>query len=491
MVVIELTFPSGRFHATPWGRHVNEGVPEWPPSTYRMLRALYDTWKRKRPEWDEHRVERFLRPLASFPPVLRLPRASVSHTRSFLSKNEEDPLARTLIFDAFVALSPRSALLIAWPEVSLDAEVQADLDELLSLLNFFGRSESWVSGRVLEGITTVDWNCAPITAAESGPELEIVPVASPVPPEEYEAHPFNIGPSAKKKKGRVLSWLDALSYSTADLLDSRRSEPPAMRYLNYGRRADCFTVTPESHARGAAPPVQGVLYALECKVLPQVITTLEVAERVHRKLMGIHKALVANPVQVSPKFSGKDPSGTPLKGHGHLFIWPLDKDHDGKLDHLLVVCRQPLDLVEQMALDRLSSLWQPDGKPDIRCVPLQWGNLGQLLRPARKWTSATPFVPPRHYRRGRGTLAQWLRNELKRECANHGLPAPERITFVDQAPFGDGRSFRWLEFRRNRKGDTSRVGYGSELGFAEPVAGPFALGYGCHFGLGQFHAVLE
>jgi CRISPR-associated protein Csb2 len=25
-----------------------------------------------------------------------------------------------------------------------------------------------------------------------------------------------------------------------------------------------------------------------------------------------------------------------------------------------------------------------------------------------------------------------------------------------------------------------------ELEFTEPVAGPFALGYGCHFGLGQF-----
>ena len=26
MVRIELTFPGGRYHATPWGRHVNEGA---------------------------------------------------------------------------------------------------------------------------------------------------------------------------------------------------------------------------------------------------------------------------------------------------------------------------------------------------------------------------------------------------------------------------------------------------------------------------------
>ena len=29
-VNLKLTFPSGRYHATPWGRHVNEGAPEWP-----------------------------------------------------------------------------------------------------------------------------------------------------------------------------------------------------------------------------------------------------------------------------------------------------------------------------------------------------------------------------------------------------------------------------------------------------------------------------
>ena len=40
-ITIKLTFPGGRYHATPWGRHVNEGVPEWPPSPWRLLRASW------------------------------------------------------------------------------------------------------------------------------------------------------------------------------------------------------------------------------------------------------------------------------------------------------------------------------------------------------------------------------------------------------------------------------------------------------------------
>ena len=44
MTVLQLSFPAGRFHATPWGRHVNEGAVEWPPSPWRIVRALIATW---------------------------------------------------------------------------------------------------------------------------------------------------------------------------------------------------------------------------------------------------------------------------------------------------------------------------------------------------------------------------------------------------------------------------------------------------------------
>jgi CRISPR-associated protein Csb2 len=55
MLVVELRFLTGRYHATPWGRNVNEGATEWPPSPYRLVRALYDAWKRKRPDWPAER----------------------------------------------------------------------------------------------------------------------------------------------------------------------------------------------------------------------------------------------------------------------------------------------------------------------------------------------------------------------------------------------------------------------------------------------------
>ena len=55
MLDLEFFFPAGRYHSTPWGRNINEGVPEWPPSPYRLARALIDVWKRKLPDLPEER----------------------------------------------------------------------------------------------------------------------------------------------------------------------------------------------------------------------------------------------------------------------------------------------------------------------------------------------------------------------------------------------------------------------------------------------------
>ena len=86
MIGLSIRFPAGRFHATPWGRHVNEAVPEWPPSPWRLLRALVATWKRKLnedPLCMPEVVESLLRKLSS-PPEFFLPPATVGHTRHYM-----------------------------------------------------------------------------------------------------------------------------------------------------------------------------------------------------------------------------------------------------------------------------------------------------------------------------------------------------------------------------------------------------------------------
>jgi CRISPR-associated protein Csb2 len=479
MLLIELVFPAGRYHGTPWGRHVNEGVCEWPPSPYRLVRALYDAWKRKRSDWPESRVKAVLEALGSASPLYYVPPAAVSHTKSYLSQNERNPAAKTAIFDGFIALSPRSTVLIGWPDVDLDESTVATLDELLSLLNYLGRSESWVEARVVQGVREVEWNCWPVGGSEESVSgMDIVPVAVPKTPSDYS--PLKLKKTINDRKS--LSWMDAIATGTDTILKLGWSHPPAMHFVDYLRPADCFAVLPQLRPTGHPRTVCSVLYAFDSKVRPQVTETIEVAERVRSILMGIHKRIVGDPAKVSPLFSGKNESGAPIEGHGHAFFLPQDRDGDGRLDHLMVRCSKPFNEAELHALDRLEGIWQRDGRPGLACTPVQWGALEFALA----LESATPFVPPRHWRPSRGPFNAWLGEEVARECANHGLPSPVSVERITELSIRGSRSIRWMEFRRNRKEDDVRSGYGVRIKFGEPVMESIALGYGCHFGLGQF-----
>ncbi|MGH7552772.1 MAG: type I-G CRISPR-associated protein Csb2, partial [Longimicrobiales bacterium] len=106
MICIAVRFLCGRFHATPWGHHVNEGVPEWPISPWRILRALTAALHLRCPELDPAVAEATLRKLVA-PPLFTLPPASVGHTRHYLSSNTLKRSDAALTIDAFVALDRR------------------------------------------------------------------------------------------------------------------------------------------------------------------------------------------------------------------------------------------------------------------------------------------------------------------------------------------------------------------------------------------------
>src|ERR1043166_4261706 len=110
MTVLELRFPAGRYHATAWGRHVNEGAVEWPPSPSRILRALIATWYlTARSEIAEATVPALADALSE-PPVFRLPRATTAHTRHYMPYNEGKNEKTTKVFDTFVQLPERASV---------------------------------------------------------------------------------------------------------------------------------------------------------------------------------------------------------------------------------------------------------------------------------------------------------------------------------------------------------------------------------------------
>jgi CRISPR-associated protein Csb2 len=509
-VAIAISFPTGRYHATPWNCHVNEGRPEWPPSPWRLLRALVATWKRKLS--DEPSVNAALPSLIAkltVPPLFSLPPASLGHTRHYMPWFKRGPQARTLVFDTFVALAPDAEAVFLWPQVSLDSSEERVLHLVLSHLVYFGRAESWCVARLSRewermdnerwaridkgtGEVMAETNCIPLNGGGIPHGKEPVRILS--------AHPTTWDAWHYGRRARRPDPPWNLLAETADLHAERWSDPPGSRWLMYVRPADAFAVKETRHVGRKTGPFTVARYALDGTVLPLVQETLSLGELARQRLQGIYGR--RNSGASSEIFSGKTLGGSPLRDHRHAFYLATDEDGDGRLDHLTISARGQIgpdgqdlgfDEADLKALDAFRQLRQVGGKPDLRLVLLgvskcdAWGD-APLLGRSQRWRSCTPFVLPRHQKthgRRRETPIEQLCEELRRR----GFPEPIALRELSRCEL-EGRSIRWIEFRRERLfGSGSRgqgLGYGFEIQFRAPVSGPICLGYGCHFGLGAF-----
>lgn len=479
-MILELTFLAGRYHATPWGRHVNEAMPEWPPSPFRILRAIVDAWFRKHPQLPEEVVGRVLRAMAA-PPRFLLPPARASHTRSYLSQNKEDPTDKKLVFDGFAVVEKSTPVVVGWPGADLDEEALEVARTLVSSLSYLGRSESWIEARIADD-RRVAWNCEPVTEDASLDRKEVVNVAGVVLPAELERRGLEV-PSKGPSKSRRLGWLEALTWGSAETIANTMNRPPAMEPMFYLRDRDALDAAPPAIRRGGAPSVEVVHYSLEGKVRTPITEAVRVAEQFRRNVMGSLRRVLGD-TRLPPALTGRDEHGEPLRGHRHASFLPLDEDKDGYIDALLVVTGTPLSFAEQRALEGVRPLPSKSGHPLIP-TPVSYGGLA-LLRSVTEVVSATPFVPTRHRRQKRdGDERAWVARQVALECGRRGLPDPIAVAFLDR-PISNGRTSRWLDFRRARKDDAPRMAYGLRLTFAEPVRAPFSLGYASHFGLGCF-----
>lgn len=248
------------------------------------------------------------------------------------------------------------------------------------------------------------------------------------------------------------------------------------------------------HQHTARPTV--VRYSFYGPVLPLIQETLPIGELARRCLQGIYGR--QNQGDSSLAFSGKSHSGRPLLDHKHAMFLAADEDGDGKLDHLTVFARGGFTEADLRACRALRELRQPGGKPDLGVVMTGWGaeeNFRgiELFGPARLWRSATPFVPVRYPKRRGGRWVDTQEDQVKLELQRRNLPDFILARPLPNCELRDGGWLDWMEFRRDRRtggGRQARVpACGFEIAFTAEVCGPIALGYGCHFGRGQFRAV--
>ena len=153
-VAIGFHFPLGEYHATPWDRAVNSGDSEWPPSPWRILRALLSVWHTRCPDIDLQTVESVIGKLASEPPSYLLPETFPSHTRHYLPGASHSEVSRDTAYTLAprLQLAPKSQVLVRWPTVELDAHERDSLERLLQGLPYLGRAESICDASLMDPV---------------------------------------------------------------------------------------------------------------------------------------------------------------------------------------------------------------------------------------------------------------------------------------------------------------------------------------------------
>lgn len=533
MLAIEFEFVAGRYHATPWGRHVNEGAVEWPPSPWRILRSLVAVWHRKAdPErFPETTLVDLVQGLAEQVPEFLLPATTAFHSRHYMPQRT----GTALVFDAFLGFdadrSGRNATIV-WPRLELGEQLLVLLDFLLDNLSYLGRAESWVVARRLLDFAGTT-NCFPASAedgrvlssVDTG-ELNMERVLCSLSSSMYRIwlEGFTAGVTVpKSKKGSDMMppprLYDALLVETAYLEKGGWTNPPGARWVSYWIRR------PKS-ARGRlglmtdSRGYQVARFLLTGKVLPKVEQSVEIGHLLRLALMSLGSD------EPSVEILGKDRDGNPLReGHQHAFFLPEDEDGDGLIDHLVFYSSFPVsddvaralsfvrylhtqDYRREQERHRKDGLERRSGAGRWELILEAAGSDGMvtemspLLRASYVWVSRTPYFHPWHRKRN-GKFGP--EEQIRHEAALRGMP---KIACVEMLDCLDSNSFRSYTGRAVKARPLYRSGfrimrssgstpgnmpdkYGSyvKITFAQPVSGPVVFGYGCHYGLGLFASI--
>jgi CRISPR-associated protein Csb2 len=470
---LAVRFPLGRYHATPWDRSVNEGASEWPPSPWRLLRALVATWYTRWPSLPAPVLDGLLDALGD-PPCYRTPSVRPGHTRHYLPdlEHRKGETGRTdLTLDPFLwlpreaGMQPRSdtELLVRW-DADLDGEQREVLAKLAELLPYLGRADSVCDARLLDADPVPDetwWR----PGAEGEQAVRLLAPARPV-------------------RRAVLEM------STVAVRKERRTVPPDTIWVGYAR-------TPAAAPRPARQeptPVQAIRFAVVSRAPVTSGHGILLADAVHQRA-----------ARLLAECGGGELLGIggATTDHQHAHWVPVAEDtrHDASVKAILIFAPSGIRSAEVAALIGIRKVsgqrgsadgerYEFRGLPKVNLLLQAAGPVAQvapeLCGPARQWQSLTPYLPVRHWHPKRESLDEYVSADVGAELAYRELPpgAVRRMAPDDGLPDRWAREYR--RYRMNEHLGQSRPGLGLQLEFAEEIPGPLLLGRLSHFGYGIF-----
>ncbi|MEM9218126.1 MAG: type I-U CRISPR-associated protein Csb2 [Cyanobacteria bacterium P01_F01_bin.150] len=531
-VGITVRFLAGRYHATPWDHQVNEGVVEWPPSPWRLLRALVFAYHQLPDPPERDAMNQLMTQLAEEQPSYVLPSYTTAHTRHYMPIRKEGKNKTTRVFDTFLvfereARSPLDnppELKVCWPGVELTDPNRALLQRLCQRVSYLGRAEAWADLEVSDTCSGEDkFTAYPVQAdansmdsnapdTDGNGDRDRIEVLVPLDNNRLGEFRAALAVLPKPKRGKA-KWtapetiLDALELNITDLHKQGWNGIPGSRWVPYAMA----TSTPVTQYSMPEPPRPNFArYALVSSVLPKLTKAVSVGDRFHRALQSQLNHIEKN--STDPVFSGldygrKDAEGKFLRieGHRHAYYLP-DKVTDGRISQVIVYAESGFSKKAVQALARLRKVWSKESRDGtLQTVLLSVGQLDNyrasdspiIQGKKRVWKSLTPLVLPRHpkvNRRGEPKIdpeTQWQidgpEDQVCRMLNQLGRDRPGKVEVLKGEKISGfyPTQFQTRRYRGGGRFGSSR-GYNIRLEFDADQSGPIALGYGSHFGLGLF-----
>ncbi len=539
MTVLEIQFIAGRYHATPWDAHVNEGRIDWPPSPWRLVRALVAVGYTKHhwPDEPPTAAVSMIEKLASQSPAYSLPPAFETHTRHYMPVGSKP----AKVLDAFLRFERRDASLLVHYDLELDADETEWLGRLAESLGYLGRAESWVDARLLdrpeaERVLATELWCVGNGAQRGEGSGRTVRCLAGVPTDTFarereawleRALPIAEAKAAAKKRSdkpmtasarkklhtKVAEKfprrpLDSLRLDTSRWQANGWPQPPGTCWSRYVIPEDAIRQQPlVTIARDRRPTLHDcVLLSVDGDgkrgtIRPSIKRIVPLAEVLHRSAVcGSAQILEQGNV---PEVTGKELDGTPVRDHRHVHYIGLSLFGRDRIDHVLAWCPAGMP---QETVDAIATIRRAYSK-DISQLHINVAGLGKVgelvgqlsraakvrarsLDPLRRSTcfeSDTPIVFAKYlHRRGKKRPDSQIRDELRRR----GFDDPEAIELHNPQETFQRRLKGFVICRSDGKPQPPMAtSWSATIRFAKPQQGPICLGYGSHFGLGVFRAV--
>lgn len=524
MIFIRFRFPAGRFHATPWGSHVNEGEVEWPPSPWRLFRALLSVGFTHL-QWATlpDQADLLIENLSGCHPAYALPAGVPVHTRHYMPVHEGTKVKSAKIFDTSIRVADDQAMWMRF-DVDLSTSEKTLLKSLLDHLSFLGRAESWIDAELRETCSddSIQW-IEPSEDAMPMINTRLVRVLSTQRHDVYQSWRNRAllrtarTQAASKGKEKLTATQhekleesfpttvsECLLMTTSALQNAGWSQPPGSMWIDYNIPQPSNSRVPTQHSsRTSTRRPHAALLSLSSdtvrgSTLPKQSLSVFIGEHLHQACVAKLTKLSISDQELSI-FTGRDQAGEWIHGHKHTHFIPLClKGSRDQIDHVLVYADCGFGNLAQQAIANVDSIYS-DGLPKTHVTLLGFGEQSQvaseiraisrqdqsIFLPGRRFQSVTPFVASRHLKPKSSKYT--LEHNLVDECHFRNLP-PARIT---SDPVRNQGRFRIARVGQGRKPPQSE-GWFLTIEFEEALKFdqlPLCLGYASHFGLGLFTGV--